>query len=505
MATEEGMSRSSVPQRHSRRCCFLETSWTRRRRHLEELIRERTSLLWASRKETALLAAKFQGVFQHAPIGMALTDLEGQIMEANLALCKLLGYPAQELVGRRFADLICTQADIKGCADILLTGKDGKNVAVRCSTAAVKDDAGATLFAIIIVEDRTAHIEAERALNLASSVVRSSGDAIVTCDLRGLVTGWNPAAEKKFGISAHGAKGKNMWRLLPQELAEAAAARLAHINGPNDTQAFETTCSAGTGLTLEVSVTVSPISDDDGELVGWVVTARDITEQRRLGQEMARLDRLNTLGELAAGMGHEVRNPMTTVRGYLQLLKQKAEFAEYTRHFTLMIEELDRMNRIITEFLSIGAKKADAQRPYKLGTIIREVQPLLEAEALMREMNLCIDLSADDESLLLNTTEIRQLLLNLVRNGMDAMSPGGNLRISTARQGHKTVLGIEDTGCGIPPEVMQRLYTPFLTTKEKGTGLGLSICHNIAKRHNAEIQVAYSGSSGTRFEVIFKH
>lgn len=483
----------------------METSWTKRRRHLEELIRERTSQLWASRKETALLAAKFRGVFQHAPIGMALTNLEGQIMEANLALSKLLGYLPQELLGRRFADLVCTRADIKGGADILLTGKDGNNIAVRCSTAAVKDDAGDTLFAIIIVEDRTAHIETERALNLASSVVRSTGDAIVTCDLRGLVTGWNPAAERKFGISSHDAKGKNMWRLLPQDLAEAAAARLVHIHGPNDAQAFETTCSAATGLKLEVSVTISPISDEDDEPAGWVVTTRDITEQRRLGKEMARLDRLNTLGELAAGMGHEVRNPMTTVRGYLQLLKQKAEFAEYTRYFTLMIEELDRMNRIITEFLSLGANKTDAQRPYKLGAIIREVQPLLEAEALLREMNLCVDLCADEEPLRLNTTEIRQLLLNLVRNGMDAMPRGGHLRISTARQGQRTVLGIEDTGCGIPQEVMERLYTPFLTTKEKGTGLGLSICHNIAKRHQAEMQVAYSGSSGTRFEVIFKH
>jgi len=476
---------------------------TRRRRHLEELIRERTSLLRESRTQAALLAAKFHSVFQQAPLGIALTNLEGHILDANLALYSVLHCEPHELVGRRFADFIHASESGQANVDVELKTTRGEKVNARCSTALVKDEDGTPLFGVLMVEDRTMQKETERALHLASIVVSSSADAIFTSDLHGIITSWNPAADKKFGLSQAEAKGANMWRLLPQEFAEAAASRLQYILGPTDFQTFETTCSPKDGHTLDVSATIAPLYDEDGHPSGWAVTTRDITDLKRINREMARFDRLSTLGEMAAGMGHEVRNPMTTVRGYLQLLHLRPEFAPYARFFHLMIEELDRMNGIITAFLSVGCDKEDRQSPYKLGAVITEIRPLLEAEALLRDMNLHIDICDEEISLLLNTTEIRQLLFNLVRNGMDSMVSGGHLRLSTEQQGQKVVLGVEDTGCGIPPEVIAKMYTPFLTTKENGTGLGLSICHNIARRHNADIHVAYTSPAGTRFEVVF--
>lgn len=476
---------------------------SRRRNQLSVLLRERTSLLRESRTQYALLAAKFHSVFQHAPVGMAVTELDGRILDANLTLCRLLDFTQAELLRFRFADLVSVATSPHQHAPVELAIKGGRKVMAEYSTAVVRDESGAPLFAVIMVEDRTTHMQTQNALRLASIVLRSTTDAVITCDLQGTITSWNPAAEKKFGPSPTDAVGENMWRLLPKDFAEAAATKLKHVLGRSDSQTFEAPCSVQGRKSLDVSATISPIADDEGTPLGFVIAVRDITEQKRLNREMERLDRLNTLGEMAAGVGHEVRNPMTTVRGYLQLLKKRPEFAEYMRHFALMIEELDRMNGIITEFLSLGLAKEDTPRPYKLSTVILELQPLLQAEALLRDMNLTIDLCADEQPLRLITKEIRQLLLNLVRNGMDAMPGGGDLRIFTEQLPGKTVLGIEDSGCGIPPEIIEKLFTPFLTTKEKGTGLGLSICHNIAKRHHASLQVAFTGCDGTRFEVAF--
>jgi len=475
-----------------------------KRRHLlEALLRERTSLLRESRTQYALLAAKFHSVFEHAPIGMAVTKLDGSILDANLALCHLLNFTQAELLGRRFADLVSLEICPPPDAKVELKTKEGEKVFVGCSTAVVREEGGSPLFAVVMVEDYTTHIQAENALRLASIALRSTTDAVITCDLHNIITSWNPAAERMFDLCSSDAVGENMWRLLPKDFAEEAATKLTYVLGGGESQTFEAPCSVRGRKSLDVSATVSPIADDEGTSLGFVVTVRDITEQKRLNREMERLDRLNTLGEMAAGVGHEVRNPMTTVRGYLQLLKQRPEFAEYARHFALMMEELDRMNGIITEFLSLGSAKEETPRTYKLSTVIEELQPLLQAEALLRDMNLAIDLCIDEQPLKLITKEIRQLLLNLVRNGMDAMPRGGRLRIFTEQHQGKTVLGIEDTGCGIPPEVIEKLYTPFLTTKEKGTGLGLSICQNIAKRHQANLQVVYTGCGGTRFEVAF--
>jgi len=228
----------------------------------------------------------------------------------------------------------------------------------------------------------------------------------------------------------------------------------------------------------------------------------EIILREKMEKEIARLDRLNMIGEMAAGIGHEVRNPMTTVRGFLQLMQGKDKYAGDKEFFDLMIEELDRANSIITEFLSLAKNKAVVLKEQDLNSIIKNIYPLIEADAIVSGKNIIKKLG-EIPLLFLDEKEIRQLLLNLVRNGFEAMSPGGRLTIRTFVDGEETVLAVQDEGRGIALDILDKIGTPFFTTKENGTGLGLAVCYSIAARHKALIEVE-TAATGTTFSVRFK-
>ncbi len=237
------------------------------------------------------------------------------------------------------------------------------------------------------------------------------------------------------------------------------------------------------------------------------VQAADIIEAYQAIQakeaELLRLDRLNTVGEMAAAIGHEVRNPLTTVRGYLQLFQRKDESVSYREHFNTMIEELDRANAIISDFLSLAKNKATDMRRGNVNDVVGALVPLLQAEALRTGHDLKTDMG-EIPDFLMDEKEIRQLILNLTNNAFQAMEPGGKVTVATRATEDEVVLSVRDTGKGISREVLNKLGTPFLTTKENGTGLGLAVCYRIAERHGAKIDVKTS-SQGTTFSVYFKN
>ncbi|MBP2650946.1 MAG: sensor signal transduction histidine kinase [Firmicutes bacterium] len=219
-------------------------------------------------------------------------------------------------------------------------------------------------------------------------------------------------------------------------------------------------------------------------------------------KELDRLEQLKLIGELAAGIGHEVRNPLTIIRGFLQMFKAKKDLVEYTCYLEVMIQEIDRANSIITDFLNLSHNKDMAFELLNINDIINKLAPLIRADAFGLGKNINIDLgkvvavSVDENS-------IRQCILNLLRNGLEAVGVNGTVTIKTFVQGERVVLAIKDNGSGIPAPIYAKLGTPFLTTKPHGTGLGLSICYRIAKHHDADIEVETS-SEGTSFYVKFK-
>jgi len=229
----------------------------------------------------------------------------------------------------------------------------------------------------------------------------------------------------------------------------------------------------------------------------------DITELKQIEKEMARLERLNLVGEMAAGIGHEIRNPMTTIRGFLQMLDRKKEYVKHKEYFNLMIGELDRANSIITEFLSMAKNKPVDLKPQSINHIVQTLFPLIQADALNVDKYIEVEL-VEIPDLLLDEKEIRQLILNLVRNGLEAMSAGGKLTIRTFLDDEEVVvLSVQDQGPGIKNEILEKIGTPFFTTKDTGTGLGLAVCYSIAARHNATIDIETS-LDGTTFFVRFR-
>jgi two-component system, sporulation sensor kinase E len=227
----------------------------------------------------------------------------------------------------------------------------------------------------------------------------------------------------------------------------------------------------------------------------------DITERVQLETEITRLDRLNLIGEMAAGIAHEIRNPMTTVKGFLQLSKRDPGQLS-NKYVDLMLGELNRANSIITEFLNLAKNKVSHKKPQYLNAIIESLYPLIQAEALLTNKSISLQL-AECPELYLDEKEISQLILNLSLNGLEAMDSGGKLMIYTYTEDQSVLLEVQDQGCGIKPDLHKLIGTPFFTTKDTGTGLGLAICYSVAERHNAVIDLKTS-KKGTTFFIRFK-
>lgn len=233
----------------------------------------------------------------------------------------------------------------------------------------------------------------------------------------------------------------------------------------------------------------------------FVFITKNIMNSRKLEKEILRLDRLNMVGQMAANVAHEIRNPLTSVRGYLQRMQMKNNFCVSKEHCDLMLEELDRTNLIISEYLVLAKEKISHRKNCSLNNVINALYPLLYTNAIAVSSSITL-LLEDIPTLYLDEHEVRQLLLNLVNNGLDAMPAGGEIVIRTFQNQNKVVLSVSDQGSGISPKLMEKLGTPFLTTKTEGTGLGLPICYRIAFRHNASIE-AETSSKGTIFTVNF--
>ncbi|MFB6731440.1 ATP-binding protein [Bacillus mobilis] len=387
---------------------------------------------------------------------------------------------------------------------IIVVGKEGKahnydNSQMQLAKSIV--DATAPTFSNLLYMDRLESMVEERTRELAvanekvTSVIESITDGFFTLNNTWEFTYVNKHQYFPQRKTAKDVLGKNIWEIFPSSIDEVMYKELHRAMSERTTVYFEF-FSASDEYWHEV---IAYPYDD-----GICCIFKNITEKKQYEQELKRLSNIDLIGQMAAGISHEIRNPMTTVRGFLQLLKEEPTYEKHNKHFNLMIEELDRANSIITEFLSIGnTKKSDLQM-LDLNAIIHDIIPLIKIDTHNQNKYIQVD-TTDIPELLLNRNEIRQLLMNLYRNGLEAMSTGKTLTISTYKEGRNcVVLAVRDQGKGIRPEVLEKLGTPFYTTKDNGTGLGLGICYAIAARHNAKIEIQ-TGSEGTTFFVKFNY
>ncbi|WP_243450218.1 ATP-binding protein [Desulfosporosinus sp. Sb-LF] len=342
-----------------------------------------------------------------------------------------------------------------------------------------------------IVEQKLASEKLIRAQEEKVSILESMTDCFFAMDRDMRFTYINHAGEIAFGKSQNELLSQKITEVI--KVNDTALQHYHEVMSEKKSATFEIISEALGGKWLEISA----YSAENGLTCYF----RDITSRKIAEGEIARFDRLNLVGQLAAGIAHEIRNPMTTVRGYLQLLGVKPEYATQRSTFELMISEVDRANAIITEFLSLAQTKPSEMKSRNLNDIISHLYPLLEADTFTQNKQIKF-IAGEIPDLALNAKEISQLILNLTRNGLEAMAEGGTLSIESYVEDCKVVLEIADEGCGIPKENFKKLGTPFFTTKDTGTGLGFASCYKIAESHNAKICID-SSPKGTTISILF--
>lgn len=237
-----------------------------------------------------------------------------------------------------------------------------------------------------------------------------------------------------------------------------------------------------------------------GNTHGVLVTIKDLANLTALEHQLQRSDKLATVGKIAAGIAHEIRNPMTTIQGFLQVLEQRLQAYHLdveTQYLHVMLHEVGRVNRLVGELLMLAKPHKMARQPCDLRILLEELAPLLQSEALLQGLEF--DCAITDLPLVeVDSAMIKQVILNLAKNGMEAMEEGkGALRIRAQVSGEWVQMDVSDAGPGIPYFQMDKIFDAFYTTKETGTGLGLPICQRIVADHGGELRISSKGFGTT--------
>ncbi|MHB9094066.1 MAG: MASE3 domain-containing protein [Eubacteriales bacterium] len=356
------------------------------------------------------------------------------------------------------------------------------------------------IFVSVITYPHAKLVQSKEKIYFQENLLDQVCNAVIVTDFDGRIIYWNKFAQDLYGWTAYEVMAKNITEvIIPPENGRFDLVREKVLD--NGYMKGDFVNQTKSGARLFIHTALSLLKDGEGKPFGIVGINTDITERREIEDKMARLDRLNFVGEMAASIGHEIRNPLTSVKGFLQLIASKDRDSKEKEFLEISIKELDRANSIITEYLSLAKDKRIDAKLNNVNNILNSVVPLLQADAFMSDKNIKMELENIPE-IYVDKKECTQLIINLVRNGLEAMSSGGILTIKTFVDNGEIVLAVSDQGPGIAREILGKLGTPFITTKEAGTGLGLAVCYSIAARHNASISVE-TGSAGTTFFVRF--
>lgn len=313
---------------------------------------------------------------------------------------------------------------------------------------------------------------------------------IIVVDPEGRVVMSNAAAEKLLGEQDALEKGQP----LLEGLARAARVEQALAGFPTPEVDWELN-----GSQLEVQSV--PLRGGQGVTLGAICLVRDVTQVRAMEQQVLRVEKLAAIGELAAGAAHEIRNPLTSIRGFIQLLQARASRSD-GEYFQIILNEIDRIDWIIRDMLLLARPSELKKQGISLQAIIDEVLLLHQSDFERTNISVSTEFEPDLSQVLADPKMFRQLVLNLIRNAVQAMPYGGALGVALRRAGSDQVaFEVTDTGVGISPENLKRLFVPFFTTKEEGTGLGLALCYSIVQAHGGRIDVRSHVGQGTTFTV----
>ncbi len=347
---------------------------------------------------------------------------------------------------------------------------------------------------------------------LHERIVESIGNGLITTDLVGRIYAFNRSAEEITGMSARNVIGQNIFDLFGEDIRERVAVSL----DPHRTEAFnavhfETNIQKGTGPDrVTIACSIVPLTGRSGQTNGLIMTCQDVTEVRSLEEEVRRSDRLAAVGRMAAGLAHEIRNPLGSMSSALQFLQERSEApVEDVKLMDIVLRESDRMNSIITNFLAFARPAANGTGEHRdetdVGAALNDCVALVKhSPEVTNRHEFRIQLPDRPALILADETQLKQVFWNLARNAVEAMPDGGTLNVRLAHAaGNRVLIEFADTGVGMDEQMLERVFEPF-TSGSGGTGLGLSIVYKIVNDHGGTIDIQSTPGEGTRVTMVFR-
>ena len=364
--------------------------------------------------------------------------------------------------------------------------------------------------------DITERKRAEQATRLLAAIVESSHDAIVSKTLNGVITSWNKGAERLFGYAAEEAVGQNITLIIPPERRDEERTIVEQLTRGELIDHFETVRMRKDGSLIDVSLTISPMKDASGRVVGASKLARDITERKQAEEalhqaqtDVARINRITTMGELTASLAHEVKQPIaaavtdasTCVRW---LSRDNPDVEEAREAASRVVKDATRAAEIITRVRQLFKKGPPEQALIDVNEIIREMIVLLGGDATRYGVSIQTELTKDLPKVMGDRVQLQQVLMNLMTNGIDAMKSLDGTRelvISSQAEDGDLMISVSDTGVGLPPKQADQIFDAFFTTKPQGTGMGLRISRSIVESHGGHLWAAANSPRGASFHL----
>jgi PAS domain S-box-containing protein len=363
--------------------------------------------------------------------------------------------------------------------------------------------------------DITERKRAEQATRLLAAIVESSHDAIVSKSLNGVITSWNKGAERLFGYAAEEAVGQNITLIIPPERRYEERAIVEQLTRGERIDHFETVRMRKDGSLLDVSLTISPMKDASGRVVGASKLARDITERKRAEEalrqaqtDLAHASRLTTMGEFTASLAHEVKQPIAAIVTEADtcarwITRDEPDLNKAREAAWRIVKDAKRASEIINRVRLLFKKGTPQRESVDVNEIAREMIVLLGDEASRHSISIRTELAEDLPYVIGDRVQLQQVLMNLIVNGVEAMHDVDRPRVLTIKsqpaQNNELLLSVSDTGMGLPRHQADEIFNAFFTTKTHGTGMGLRISRSIVESHGGRLWAAANSPRGATF------
>jgi len=359
--------------------------------------------------------------------------------------------------------------------------------------------AGFTLL-FLVQSYRSTQASLSRIKAFSDNVVENVPIGLLALDHQGKIAAFNRGAETILQLSAPQVIGQAADPIIPVEL-------LAEINYSKKQAEViekEIECKIAGGKIVPLEIGASSLKDENDVLLGNILLFKDLTEVRTLRREVARSQRLASVGRLAAGVAHEIRNPLSSIKGFATYFKERyPDRPDDQQTADIMIQEVDRLNRVVGQLLEFARPVPVKPKPVALQALLNDSIKLIEDRAAEKDISIKTQNNIEVQEVWIDPDRINQVLLNLYLNAIDSMESGGELKVEISSDGQRrdVLIQVSDTGCGISREDLSRIFEPYFTTKSTGTGLGLAIAHNIVEAMGGRIKVNSEPGKGSVFSV----